>query len=530
NTFLGDTVVDAGTLAVSADANLGATPTVLDAAAITLDGATLNATGSFTLDAKRGLTLTAASNLGVDAGATLTYGGAVSGAFGLTKVGAGSLVLTGPKAVAGDLIVAEGNVSLASAANDPALAPAVGGALTIGAGLANASVTLGTTWGNNTRGPQLDPTKVVTFGAGAFASVLNINGSTQTIRGLVASADADGAVVQNNVASVAATAAVLNLAPQAGDSFVFTGNLRSGTANALYINKYGAGTQTFVATGKAGYAEAWGRTDVFQGSLVFQDLTAFGAASIGIRGNATLAFTGNSELVLDKTYAGSGTLVLDNAGRTTLTSTGYGSSTFLGDIDIRSGVVRLGNSQVFGTTSGSTYVRAGATLDLAGQGSNLNTTTATNERLVLAGAGVGGQGALVNSYVNAGVPAYFLRNVVLAANTTLGVDGRIDIRDNGGTSLLDMGGFDLTKNGAGVLELGLTSPLSNPGNLNVNAGSLLLEFGTDLGAPSGKAINLAATTGLSFYATTARQRWTINAADGTTINNNQDSSTVRYDG
>lgn len=267
-----------------------------------------------------------------------------------------------------------------------------------------------------------------------------------------------------------------------------------------------------------------------QGALVFQDLTYLGAASVGIRGNSTVSFTGNSELVLDKTFTGSGNLILNNAGRTTLTNTGYGSSAFLGDIDIQSGLVRLGNSFVFGTTSGSTYVRDGATLDLAGQGSNAMTTTATSERLVLAGAGVGGQGALVNSYVNNTNPAYFLRNVVLAGNTTIAAEGRLDIRDNTTSALLDMGGFDLTKTGAGVLELGLTNPVSNPGNLNVTAGTLLLEFGTDLGAPTGKSINLAAGTNLNFYGLTARQRWTINAADNTTLALTQDSVTQRVDG
>jgi len=128
------------------------------------------------------------------------------------------------------------------------------------------------------------------------------------------------------------------------------------------------------------------------------------------------------------------------------------------------------------------------------------------------------------------VPAYFLRNVVLAAATTIGAEGRIDIRDNGGSALLDMGGFDLTKTGAGVLQLGLTSPLSNPGNFNVNAGTLLLEFGTDLGAPADKAINLAAGTTLNAFNLTTRQRWTVNAGAGTFFGNNQDSSVLRYDG
>lgn len=193
NTYAGSTTVTAGTLAVSADANLGTAPLNLTPAALTLNGGTFAATASYTLAANRGITLTAASNLGVDAGMTLTYGGAVSGAFGLTKVGAGSLVLAGPNAIAGDLIVAEGNVTLASAANAPTLVPAVGGNLVLGTGAANVSVTMGSNWGNNTRGPQLDPTKVVTFTGGAFAAVLNLSGSTQTVRGLVATADNDGA-------------------------------------------------------------------------------------------------------------------------------------------------------------------------------------------------------------------------------------------------------------------------------------------------------------------------------------------------
>ena len=57
NTYSGTTTIDEGILSVSSSANLGATPGSIDADNLILDGGTLRANSSFTLDNNKGITL-----------------------------------------------------------------------------------------------------------------------------------------------------------------------------------------------------------------------------------------------------------------------------------------------------------------------------------------------------------------------------------------------------------------------------------------------------------------------------------------
>ena len=59
NTYLGITVINAGVLSISSDANLGIVPTSDSYLAnqLTFNGGTLQATASFALNANRGITL-----------------------------------------------------------------------------------------------------------------------------------------------------------------------------------------------------------------------------------------------------------------------------------------------------------------------------------------------------------------------------------------------------------------------------------------------------------------------------------------
>jgi len=91
NSYSGGTAVEGGTLAVSADANLG------DAAGgLTFGGGTLRTTADFASD--RALSFTGNGALLTDAGTTFTLNGTLSGTGTLTKDGAGTLVLTGSNA------------------------------------------------------------------------------------------------------------------------------------------------------------------------------------------------------------------------------------------------------------------------------------------------------------------------------------------------------------------------------------------------------------------------------------------------
>ena len=95
NTYTGKTTVSGGTLAIGVDASLGTAPGGFVSDQLTIsNGATLSTSGTFTLNANRGITLSgAAANLNTN-GAGLTIAGTINGGAGLNKVGTGDVILT----------------------------------------------------------------------------------------------------------------------------------------------------------------------------------------------------------------------------------------------------------------------------------------------------------------------------------------------------------------------------------------------------------------------------------------------------
>jgi fibronectin-binding autotransporter adhesin len=152
NTYTGGTTIAGGKLSVSSDANLGAV-----AGGLTLSGGTLQVTNSVTL--ARAVTLSGTGGgIEVDAGRAVLLTGAITGAGGLIKTGAGSLALQNNSSYSGDTLVQQGRLiassSTAFSANSnftvaagavlevtdiPGIAPAVGslagaGSVEIGTG------------------------------------------------------------------------------------------------------------------------------------------------------------------------------------------------------------------------------------------------------------------------------------------------------------------------------------------------------------------------------------------------------------
>ncbi|NDC75438.1 hypothetical protein EBZ70_09185, partial [bacterium] len=115
NTYTGQTFVTGGTLAFSANANLGAAST---GAGLTLDGAVLAPSTTVSLDNAganaRPLTIGAnGAEFSVANGLTLTVPGTASGSGAINKTGAGDLVLSGSSTgLSGPVTISAGNVRL----------------------------------------------------------------------------------------------------------------------------------------------------------------------------------------------------------------------------------------------------------------------------------------------------------------------------------------------------------------------------------------------------------------------------------
>ena len=109
NTYTGGTTINAGTLAISSDDNLGTA-----SGGLTFNGGTLRSTASFT--SNRGVTLNADGgtfNTTPTAG-TLTLGGVITGDGRLTKTGAGTLTLTGNNTYLGGTTITGGTLAVSS--------------------------------------------------------------------------------------------------------------------------------------------------------------------------------------------------------------------------------------------------------------------------------------------------------------------------------------------------------------------------------------------------------------------------------
>jgi autotransporter-associated beta strand protein len=141
-----------------------------------------------------------------------------------------------------------------------------------------------------------------------------------------------------------------------------------------------------------------------------------------------------------------------------------GANSYAGATTISNGTVRLGSATALGTTAAGTTVSSGAVLDLYGQ-------TVDNEAVSIAGTGISGGGALINS---SGSAASLGGALTLTANATVNTTGDLTLSSAVG------GAFTLTKNGAGALNFGASNTVTG---MTLNAGTV--RFGVNNGLGTG---------------------------------------------
>ena len=389
-------------------------------------------------------------------GNAVTLSGVISGGGGLTKVGAGTLTVTGADTYTTGTNIQNGTLLASGAAN------------------------------------RLTTTGVLTLGDAANDSgVLALDGISQTLGGIAASGTGTGNAVVGN--STTPSTFVLN--PVSGNSYTFAGTLGgSGTYNNNFVfSKTGNGTVTL-----SGTDTYTGGTTISGGVLAVSNAAALSSGTVTFTGNGSLSDTIATASPASATPNVTNNILINSGVTATLVGDGSFNSRFSGVI---SGTGILNTStpvtllNTTNTYSGGTTV-TGSYLSPAADGS-LGAVPATF--------------SAANITLNAGN---------ISTYNSTGASFTLNLNANRGVYLAGNGGFDtnvgaITVNGiiSGVAASMLSK--SGSGTLTLN-GANTYAGGTSLGAG---AITLGNAAGLGTGTLTFTANSTLNNAGFTVANN-----------
>lgn len=377
--------------------------------------------------------LSAATTLQVQAG-TLTLGGDLTGAFGLTKAGAGTLVLSGlgaSTAYSGDTLIGAGELSLVN----------------------GSSFRSGTT---------------VTLSSGATLRL----GSGSTLGGVTLVNNGGTLITTDTIAAPITYASDLTL---------------SGSNNIDGIQTIGTGTTVtlsgdFLGTNPGTPTE--GRIVISGGATLRATQTFTIGANKGITlgaGAATLSSDAGKSLVIESVLSGAGSLVKSGAGGLRLT----GANTFAGDVTIQGGTLGIASDASLG--AGSAVNLDGGTL-VAAQGTS-SVTVSSARAVTLSGGKTSGFDATTGGSLT--YDGAIGQSGAGAASLRIGTAGaRLGTVYLGGTNTYT----GTTTVAAGTLVLKSGASLGS-GSVSVGSGATLANQGTIGGAVTASAGSTLKGTG-----------------------------------
>ncbi len=458
NTYTGNNFINAGTLRISSEANLGAAGND-----VTFSGGTLNVTGSFTASAAKVFSVSANQQGTIDVNdlVTLTSASANNGVITgdansvLTKAGLGTFVMAGANdEFEGTLNIGAGTVQLRNANS---LGDAANrGQVTLAGGNLELRNNAATLFGNNVTVTANSTINVDSVSAGTNLTHalgnLAIGTNTLTISG------GNGFDLAFGTAALTG-AATINTAVDGTDvrfaAVSGTGSLTKAGAGLLElvgVNTYAGATNIDAGTLKIGNSAATlpAATALTIASLATFDLNSFSqsVASLSGAGNVTMSagLTVGSNNA-STTFSG----VISGAGGLTKTGTGtlslFGQNLFTGALALNQGTIAYTASDVLANTVAVT-IAAPATLNLAGNSDTIGS---------LAGAGA----------------------VQLGSGTLTAGSNNSSTTFSGNIS----GTGNLVKEGTGTMTLSSTN--NHAGTTAVNGGVLAISSSSALGSGDG---------------------------------------------
>lgn len=416
NTYDGRTSVLGGTLAITADNNLGDAPGAATAGHLVLNGGTLQAGANFTLNTNRGIALgpttgTGTGTISVGDGFTLTYGGVMDdqgGTGSFVKTGLGTLQLSAAQTYAGSTTVDQGNLLMTGT------------------------------------GPNQLPGTALVVGGGTNTALLNLNNNNQSVTDLTG----------NATGTIQLGSGTLTVNPTA--SPVFAGVI-AGTGGLV---KDGANTQ--ILSGDNTFS---GAITINAGTLQVGNGGATGkiAGTQAITNAGTLAFNQGADQTVSGVISGAGNLSKAGTGILTLS----GTNTYTGTTTVTAGTLRAANASAFGvnsnfTVNGGTVHLNGNSVSigsLAGTGGVVENNNATATSLTV------NQGAAVTTY--AGV----IQNGAAAGALALTKNGTGNLTLSGAntfTGLIDINAGTLTVGAGATGVIAGTQNIENDGTLAFN--------------------------------------------------------------
>lgn len=373
---------------------------------------------------------------------------------------------------------------------------------------------------------------------------------------------ATGSKIVNMVTTVTPDNLTVN---NSASSYTFTGgHLGNDYPNTLTLNKEGSGTLTLQESGDnfSGGINVSGGTVIIDnnsGDITGGATIAAGSAMqlgnndmgdqlpqgiITVNGSLTFDCADNLTTV-NSAFAGAGTVMQISTNTVLLNDSGSSSGNW--STVVTSGTLQVADSSALGSLpGGSVTITNGGTLDLGGD-NNQNDANFGAKQFIIAGAGVNGDGTIINSGVYEQEDAF--ESVTLTNDATVAGPSRWDMRN--GTPVLNLNGFTLTVTNISTLALvdatvtpgtiivqsnanldvEETCSITNPGTITVENGGALGLYASSHGSVTRNVVlNGGSLTNVSGDSETAYLDSPILMQQNSTVGNLNVGVTTFYDG